>query len=214
MECELDLGYLCFIQCGSFLAVLKCSWAFIGGIRGRSTCYLHIQSQLYKKKLYKDILFAFNIYLFPTFWPFRKLLKHSVLKARDVELRSGLLLSVGELHHLGGGRALVQLGLANPRPLSAVLKDLTGQMRNILMWQKRQQKSYQTWESTGGTGSGLQKVSSQVRSVKDKLQVWDQRQVALRSLFSFPLGRFRRYLSSLHLRLKQILLMKTSKGFW
>ena len=85
------------------------------------------------KILYKDILFAFNIYLFPTFRPFRKLLKHSVLKARDVELRSGLLLSVGELHHLGGGRALVQLRLANPRPLSAVLKDLTGQMRNISM---------------------------------------------------------------------------------
>ena len=86
-----------------------------------------------QKILYHDILFAFNIYLFPTFWPFRKLLKHSVLKARDVELCSGLLLSVGEVDHLGGGRALVQLGLANPRPLSAVLKDLTGQMRNILM---------------------------------------------------------------------------------
>ena len=84
-----------------------------------------------QKILYHDILFAFDIYLFPTFWPFRKLLKHTVLKARDVELRSGLLLSVGEVHHLGGGRALVQLGLANPRPLSAVLKDLTGQMRNI-----------------------------------------------------------------------------------
>ena len=80
---------------------------------------------------YRNILFDFNIYLFPTFWPFRKFLKHSVLKARDVELRSGLLLRVREVDHLGGGRALVQLGLANPRPLSAVLKDLTGQMRNI-----------------------------------------------------------------------------------
>ena len=124
-----------------------------------------------QKILYKNKLFAFNIYLSPTFWPFRKFLKHSVLKARDVELRSGLLLSVREVHHLGGGRALVQLRLANPRPLSAVLKDLANQMRNISMWQKRQQKSPQTWESTGGTGSGLQKVSSQVRSIKDKLQV-------------------------------------------
>ena len=64
------------------------------------------------------------MYLFSAFRPLCEFFKFSLLKASNIEFVPGLFLGVGQIKNVGTKRAFVQLSLANPCPVLAVLQGL------------------------------------------------------------------------------------------
>ena len=102
------------------------------------------------------------MYLIPAFWPLCELFKYSLLKTSNGEFIPGLLLFVGQIEQIGTKRTFVQLLLANPCPVLRVLQGLFAQLQDM--------ETDCTLESGSIMGSGLQKVSSHLRSDRSKLQ--------------------------------------------